>query len=113
MFYYATLPRWEIQIYINTASLSIYHDVIDNKLPIITTVARYSDAAIIDSLEDNHLMIHHDICLTDEEYHYTTKKRYPTKKSAQIMYLFTALWSEVGNKYQYYALWKWLSLIFC
>lgn len=41
----------------------------------VTIVAGYSDPAIIDTLQDNHLTIHHDICLTDEEYHYTTKKR--------------------------------------
>lgn len=52
----------------------------------ITIVAGHSDPAIIDTLQDNHQTIHHDISLTDEEYHYTT-----------IMYLFTALWSEVGT----------------
>ncbi len=38
--------------------------------PTITIISWYSDSAIINISQDNHIMIHHDICLTEEYDHH-------------------------------------------
>ncbi len=43
--------------------------------PMITIKSRYGDSAMSDILQENHIMKHHDVCLT-EEYIHTTHTLY-------------------------------------
>ena len=64
---------------INNQQRDVY-DTFPDTLPPIIILSRYSDSAIIDILQDNHLMIHHDVCLTEEQ-------KIPLKRqSAGILY---------------------------
>lgn len=44
---------------------SVTLDAIHDTWPPLTRVPQYSDSAIINTLQDNHLMIHDVICLTE------------------------------------------------
>lgn len=55
-------------------------------LPVILIESRYRDSMINNTLQDNHLTIHHNVCVSKEY-------KIPLKgQSQEFLYSFTTLW---------------------